>query len=84
MKKNWKPKDNGVDGIVGHFNDVNDFLKKIVDVESIKNGTQTLLMFATNASLKKISDILLTRKIVHYAANKLVGVGPTDIRLFTI
>lgn len=50
----------------------------------MKNGKQTLLMFATNASLKKISAVLLMRKIAHYASNKLVGVGPTDIRLFTI
>lgn len=82
--KTWHPKAGPLHGKVNRFSDVDAFLKAGILGKYVAQSRDVLLMFATNATLQKVSALLKDRGISHFAAHELVGDGDPVVRLLTV
>jgi hypothetical protein len=78
------PKSSDHQGMVIYLESESKLLEEILLWNRPKQEKSFLVMFPTNASLKRISDLLRHSLIDHYAANELFGVQPSNLRLQTI
>jgi superfamily I DNA/RNA helicase len=83
-EKAWHPKETERPGRIGRFETTEELLAQIVLRTPATSERSVLLMFVTNATLRKVSEQLTRRAISHYAANKLAGKGSPHLRLLTI
>lgn len=82
--KSWMPKNSDHQGMVIHLESESKLLEEILLWNRPQQEKSFLVMFPTNGSLKKLSDLLRHSLIDHYAANELIGVQPSNLRLQTI
>lgn len=82
--KTWHPKAGPLLGNVSQFKGVGDFLKSDIVARYVAQSRGALLMFATHATLKMVSDLLKDRGVTHFAAHELVGNGEPVFRLLTV
>jgi hypothetical protein len=82
--KSWIPMQSGPHGEVTYFESEDVLLDFIVQRRPPQKKKSFLVMFPTNASLKKFSDLLRHKAVDHYAANELVGLAASNLRLQTI
>lgn len=82
--KTWHPKAGPLQGKVTQFSDVGAFLESGILAKYVARSRDALLMFATNATLQKVSALLRDRGVSHFAAHELVGDGAPVVRLLTV
>jgi len=82
--KSWKPKISASKGMITYIESETKLVEEIMQWSRTRQEKSFLVMFPTNASLKKFSDLLRHRSIDHYAANELIGGEPSNLRLQTI
>ena len=82
--KSWMPKRSGHQGLVTHVESESKLLEEVLLWNRPQQNKSFLLMFPTNASLNRFSDLLRHNLIDHYAANELIGAQPSNLRLQTI
>ena len=82
--KYWTPKQSGPDGSIIFLDNEALLLNTILNRSDPEKERSFLVIFLTNASLKKFSILLKDRDIDHYAANELVGIAKSNLRLQTV